>query len=73
MSTPRHADQIGEPERLLLPAEVARMFRVDAKTVTRWAQQGKLPFLRTLGGHRRFPEAAILALLEQHREGGDMS
>lgn len=71
MTSPRYADQAGQPERLLLPYEVARMFRVDAKTVVRWAKAGKLPSIRTLGGHRRFPEAAILALLDQHREGGD--
>jgi excisionase family DNA binding protein len=42
-----------EPERLLTPAEVAAMFRVDPKTVTRWARAGKLSSIRTLGGHRR--------------------
>ena len=41
-------------ERLLTPGEVAALFRVDPKTVTRWAKQGRLPSLRTLGGHRRF-------------------
>lgn len=41
-------------EELLTPAEVAAIFKVDPKTVTRWAQQGKLRSRRTLGGHRRF-------------------
>jgi len=49
--------------RLLTPAEVADLFRVDAKTVTRWAKQGRLRSLRTPGGHRRFYERDILALL----------
>jgi hypothetical protein len=40
-----------EVERLLTPAEVAAMFRVDPKTVTRWAKAGKLSSIRTLGGH----------------------
>ncbi|WP_242904430.1 BldC family transcriptional regulator [Actinomadura terrae] len=48
---------------LLTPAEVAAMFRVDAKTVTRWAQQDKIPYVWTLGGHRRYPEKEVRALL----------
>lgn len=39
---------------LLTPSEVARLMRVDPKTVTRWAKAGKLRCIRTLGGHRRF-------------------
>ena len=51
----------GEP--LLTPAEVATMFRVDPKTVTQWAKAGKLTSIRTLGGHRRYREAEVRALL----------
>ena len=43
-----------EAEQLLTPAEVAALFRVDPKTVTRWAKAGKLTSIRTLGGHRRY-------------------
>ena len=43
-----------EPEQLLTPSEVAAMFRVNPKTVTRWARAGKISAIRTLGGHRRF-------------------
>jgi len=50
--------------RLLTPSEVAALFRVDPKTVTRWAQQGKLHSIRTLGGHRRYSEAEIQAFLD---------
>lgn len=50
-------------EALLTPAEVATMFRVDPKTVTRWAIAGKLTWIRTLGGHRRYREAEVRALL----------
>jgi excisionase family DNA binding protein len=57
--------QIKPDNRLLTPAEVAAMLRVDPKTVTRWAQQGKLRSVRTLGGHRRYPAADIHALLNQ--------
>lgn len=51
------------PNTLLTPAEVAAVFRVDPKTVTRWAKAGKLSFIRTLGGHRRYLEAEVLAKL----------
>ena len=50
-------------ETLLTPGEVAGMFRVDPKTVTRWARDGKLTPIRTLGGHRRYRETEILARL----------
>lgn len=50
---------------LLTPAEVAGLFRVDPKTVTRWADAGKLSSIRTLGGHRRYPEAEVRQLLAE--------
>lgn len=50
-------------ERLLTPGEVAEMFRVDPKTVTRWASAGRIGSIRTPGGHRRFKEAEVKALL----------
>ncbi|WP_242909563.1 BldC family transcriptional regulator [Actinomadura terrae] len=52
-----------EIDALLTPAEVAVMFRVDAKTVNRWAQRGLIPHVWTLGGHRRYPEKAVRELL----------
>jgi excisionase family DNA binding protein len=42
---------------------VASLFRVDPKTVTRWAKSGKLTSIRTLGGHRRYKESEVKALL----------
>jgi excisionase family DNA binding protein len=52
-----------EQEVLLTPSEVACLFRVDPKTVTRWAKAGKLTSIRTLGGHRRYKESEVKALL----------
>ena len=52
-----------DAEPLLTPSEVAAMFRVDPKTVTRWAKAGKLTSIRTLGGHRRYREAEVGSLL----------
>jgi excisionase family DNA binding protein len=56
-------------EKLLTPAEVASLFRVDPKTVTRWAKAGKLTSIRTLGGHRRYKESEVKALLKSISQG----
>ena len=53
-----------EVEVLLTPAEVAALFRVDPKTVTRWAKAGKLTAIRTLGGHRRYRQSEVQALIK---------
>ena len=55
---------MSEQEVLLTPSEVAALFRVDPKTVTRWAIAGKLTSIRTLGGHRRYKESEVTALLK---------
>ncbi|MGH2768572.1 MAG: helix-turn-helix domain-containing protein [Candidatus Methylomirabilales bacterium] len=55
----------------LRAAEVARLLHVSPKTVSRWAKENKLPYVRTLGGHRRFPAKAIRELAERlASEGG---
>jgi excisionase family DNA binding protein len=54
-------------EPLLTPAEVAQLFRVDPKTVTRWARQGIIHAARTPGGHRRFRETEVRQLLDARR------
>lgn len=53
---------------LLTPAEVAKLFRVDGKTVTRWAKAGKLTSIRTVGGHRRYLASEVEALLKPETE-----
>ena len=62
------------PSRFTAPsylrtAEVADLLHVSPKTVSRWAKEGRLPFLKTLGGHRRYPEDEIRALAASLREG----
>ncbi|MHB1490448.1 MAG: BldC family transcriptional regulator [Cellulomonas sp.] len=52
-----------QSEILLTPSEVAALFRVDPKTVTRWAKAGKISSIRTLGGHRRYRESEVRTLL----------
>ena len=49
----------------LLAAQVARLLHVSPKTVARWATQQKLPYVKTLGGHRRFPAGKITALVRR--------
>lgn len=60
-------------ERYLRTSEVAVKLQVSPKTVARWAKEGRLPYLATLGGHRRFPAAAIDRLMTDlsRLEGGD--
>ncbi len=55
--------QTSEPT-YLRTAQVAELLQVSPKTVSRWAQEGMLPYVRTLGGHRRYPDREIRALLE---------
>ena len=57
-------------EELLTPSEVAKLFRVDPKTVTRWAKSGKLSSIRTLGGHRRYRASEVRALLDGQQAAG---
>lgn len=54
---------MSESQVLMTPAEVAALFRVDPKTVTRWADAGKLTAVRTLGGHRRYRQDEVQNLL----------
>jgi excisionase family DNA binding protein len=53
---------------LLTPGEVAVMFRVNPKTVTRWARAGKISAVRTPGGHRRFRASEIRRVLEESED-----
>ena len=65
MATQPSGKAVPDPPSYLHPAEVADILHVSPKTVSRWAKEGKLPFLKTLGGHRRYPEAEIRELANQ--------
>lgn len=71
MSVPAPASRSSarEADPLLTPAEVAAIFRVDPKTVTRWAASGRLKSIRTPGGHRRFRKSAVDAMLRDRATG----
>lgn len=62
--------ELSEADRLLTPAEVATAFRVEVRTVTRWARTGSITAIRTPGGHRRYRETEVNALLQGSIEGG---
>ena len=57
-----------DPDRLLTASEVADLFRVSVKTVGRWGRSGALPLRRTIGGHHRYREADVRALLNLDTE-----
>jgi excisionase family DNA binding protein len=50
--------------RLLTRAEVAEIFQVAPSTITRWAEAGKLPSVKTLGGHRRYEARTVKELAQ---------
>ena len=54
----------------LTPNQVAELLHVAPVTVRHWASRGKLPFVVTPGGHRRFPRAEVERLARQLEEGG---
>jgi excisionase family DNA binding protein len=58
-------DTTADPRDYFHSAEVAEILHVSPKTVARWAKDGRLPFLRTLGGHRRYPAAQIRQLADE--------
>jgi excisionase family DNA binding protein len=55
---------VARTDHLLTPAEVAALFRVDPKTVSRWAKAGKISSIRTLGGHRRYRASEIRSIFQ---------
>lgn len=63
MSAPAHPNT--DVDALLTPGEVATLFRVDPKTVTRWASAGRIGSIRTPGGHRRFRESEVRRMLAE--------
>ena len=60
----------GGDSHYLRAAEAAALLHVSPKTVSRWAKEGKLPHIVTLGGHRRFPRAEIERLARQVTDTG---
>ncbi|HEX9993805.1 MAG TPA: helix-turn-helix domain-containing protein [Acidimicrobiales bacterium] len=58
----------GPSGRLLRTREVAILFQVSERAVTDWARKGRIPSVRTPGGHRRYPADAVRTLLQTVQE-----
>ena len=52
---------VPDAESFLHTSHVADILHVSPRTIARWAKD-RLPYQRTLGGHRRYPEPAIREL-----------
>jgi excisionase family DNA binding protein len=63
------ADDPREVQEYLRAAEAAALLNVSPKTVSRWAKEGRIPCIRTLGGHRRFPREAVERLAREQARG----
>jgi excisionase family DNA binding protein len=60
---------VPDAEPFLSTSHVAVILHVSPKTIARWAKDGRLPYQRTLGGHRRSPEQAIRQLAASLAQG----
>lgn len=69
VATPETSGRPRAKREYLTVSEVADLFHVSSKTVVRWANDGKLPYMATLGGHRRFPRDRVEALVADQRRG----
>ncbi|MBI4589327.1 MAG: helix-turn-helix domain-containing protein [Candidatus Rokubacteria bacterium] len=56
------------PRRYLTRSDVARLFEVSPATVARWTREGRLPFILTLGGQRRYLREQVMNLMRKSRE-----
>ena len=57
--------QAGPGGTYVTPAQAAALLGVSSRTIGRWASLGHLPFITTVGGHRRFRESDVLQLLDR--------
>ena len=57
--------------RLLRTREVAQLFQVSERTVAEWARRGRIPSVRTPGGHRLYPADQVRRLLVATENGED--
>ncbi len=62
---PAPQEESAPPAEYITASEAAALLHVSAKTVSRWAKEGKIPHMLTLGGHRRFPKEAIEQLVQR--------
>jgi excisionase family DNA binding protein len=60
---------VAKPKEYLTPGEAARLLHVSPKTLNRWANEGRIPCIVTLGGHRRFERADVAAASAEMAKG----
>lgn len=65
------AESVGQLDRLLTGAEIAALFRVNPRQPAEWVRQGRIKSVRTPGGHHRYRESAVRALLAE-QDGPDV-
>jgi excisionase family DNA binding protein len=58
-------DTVQSNEDYVTPGEAARYLHVSPKTINRWANDGRIPCIVTLGGHRRFRREDVDAAVRQ--------
>lgn len=59
--------------QMLRTSDVATLFEVSERTVSEWAKTGRIPSVRTPGGHRRYPAEGIRVLIEAGRRASGES
>lgn len=72
MSNGQRDDPSKAEDDYLTPGQVAAMLHVSPKTVDRWANQGRIPCIVTLGGHRRFARRDVVAVADEMSRRGSV-
>lgn len=67
------SDELGNSGPMLRTGEVALLFGVSERCIRNWANEGKLPSVRTLGQHRLFPAREVAHVLRGAMGGGSAS
>lgn len=65
------SDSPAAVKRLLRTSDIALLFQVSERTVAEWARRGRIPSVRTPGGHRRYPSEQIVKLLRDAEMAGE--
>jgi DNA-binding transcriptional MerR regulator len=54
-----------DARRWVKPAVASAKFGVSPQAIRAWAKAGKVTSIRTLGGHRRYDEDEVAAMVDQ--------
>lgn len=67
---PAHITPDRPDEHWLTIHEACALLGVDQTTLRRWSDAGRIPVFRTIGGHRRYAESDVRALIDHNKQGG---